>query len=193
MEIQLNVVLLGVLAVLWASQTASLPEASLLPNEAAPLSSGPGLQVLMEMEDEFAHRPDDVVLARRLARTYLELGRPGLAIASLRAAEPELLEHPMVAHHLARAYEASGRVLDALATADLALARCARAIGDRHGPSGTPVPRFSCDARQHAMLTMHHGALVHMAEWGVAQPSLDGRTARAYDLAMRRARIASAY
>ena len=74
----------------------------------------------------------------------------------------------------------------------LALARCARALGTADAPSGTPVPRFACDARQHMALSTHQEALGHMLEWGIADPARDARTEVAYDLALRRASIASA-
>jgi hypothetical protein len=152
----------------------------------------PGTQHLASLEDAYAHDPTNVALARELAETYLDLARPGLAIAALRAGDPTNLEHPALAHRLAQAYEASGRVLDAYATADLALARCARSLGTKDAPSGTPVPRFECDARQHAVLEIHRRALGHMVEWGIADPTRDDRTEVAYDVALRRARIASA-
>lgn len=184
MEWRWNAVFLVSLGMIWAAMTTARPVSSLDPTDDATLE-------LAELEDAFAHDPSDVALAKTLSETYLDLGRPGLAIAVLRAGDPSVLEHPMVAHRLAQAYEASGRVLDAYATADLALARCARALGTRDAPSGTPVPRFDCDARQHTALRMHHGALGHMVEWGIADPVRDDRTEVAYDLAMRRARIAS--
>jgi len=184
MEWRWNAVFLVSMGAIWAGMTTAKPVSSLDPR-------GESTRELAALEDAYAHEPTDADLARTLADTYLELGRPGLAIATLRAGDPAILEHPMVAHRLAQAYEASGRVLDAYATADLALARCARALGTKDAPSGTAVPRFGCDARQHAALTMHHQALGHMVEWGVADPVRDDRTEVAYDLAMRRARIAS--
>ncbi len=184
MEWRWNAVFLVSLGAIWAAMTTAKPVSSLDPADGA-------TRELAELEDAYAHDPSDVVLAKTLAETYLDLGRPGLAIAAIRAGDTSLLEHPMVAHRLAQAYEASGRVLDAYATADLALARCARALGTKDAPSGTPVPRFGCDARQHTALTMHHRALGHMVEWGIADPVRDDRTEVAYDLAMRRARIAS--
>ncbi len=184
MEWRWNAVFLVSLGAIWAAMTTAKPVSSFDPTDER-------TRELAALEDAYAHDPSDVTLAKTLAGTYLELGRPGLAIAALRAGDPSVLEHPMVAHQLAQAYEASGRVLDAYATADLALARCARALGTKDAPSGTAVPRFGCDARQHTALTMHHRALGHMVEWGIADPVRDDRTEVAYDLAMRRARIAS--
>ena len=186
MEWRCNAVFLVSLGVAWAAMTTAKPVASFDP-AAAPTHA------LAATEDAYALDPGNPVLARELAEVYLELGRPGLAIAALRAGDPGNLEHPMVAHRLAQAYEASGRVLDAYATADLALARCARVLGTKDAPSGTPVPRFGCDARQHMALGTHHQALGHMVQWGVADPVRDDRTEVAYDLALRRARIASAF
>jgi len=186
LEMRLNVALLMALGLAWGGLTAGEP--------VAPLRLADGeTQHLAEMEDEFARDPGNVTLARQLSTTYLELERPGLAIATLRAADPTLLEHPVVAHRLAQAYEASGRVLDALATSQLALARCQRSIGTAAGPAGTPVPHFACSARQHAVLSFHHQALEHMAAWGVSRPDADPRARQAYDLATRRARVALAY
>ena len=184
MEWRLNLAVLVTLSIVWAHLTAAEPVSPLDPAD-------PGTAELARMEDAFARDGGDVVLARRLAETYLELGRPGLAIATLRAGEPGILEHPVVAHRLAQAYEASGRVLDARATAELALMRCARSLGTGDAPSGTPIPRFACDPHQHAVLSMHRDALEHMVEWGVAVPASDARAQPAYDLAMRRVRIAA--
>ncbi|MBX3251621.1 MAG: tetratricopeptide repeat protein [Myxococcales bacterium] len=184
MELRLNAVVGVFLLLAWSSLTGVQPVSSLPP-------ASERAQALAELEDAFAHDPTNVELARGLAETYLELRRPGLAIAVLRAGDPSLIEHPVIAHRLARAYEASGRVLDAFATADLALARCARYLGTGDAPSNTPLPRFACDARQHAALSVHHRALERMVRWGVAVPGSDPRTELAYDLAMRRARVAS--
>ena len=185
MEWRWNAVFLVSFGVVWAAMTTAKPVSSLDPADAE-------TRMLAALEDQYAHDPGNAVLARSLAETYLDLGRPGLAIAALRAGDPANLENPMVAHRLAQAYEASGRVLDAYATADLALARCARALGTADAPSGTPVPRFACDARQHMALSTHQEALGHMLEWGIADPVRDDRTEVAYDLALRRASIASA-
>ena len=116
MEVRVNLVLLAVLIGLFAAGQASDPVAALDPDDAA-------TQELAAMEDAFARQPGDVPLARELADRYLELEKPGLAIAALGAADVSLLDDPMVAHRLARAYESSGRMLDALATARLARAR----------------------------------------------------------------------
>lgn len=185
MEVRINLAMLAILGLSWCHLTASNPVASFEP-------SSDGARELAALEDELAHHPGDPVLARHLAETYLDIGRPGLAIAALRAADPTLLEHPLVAHRLAQAYEASGRVLDAFSTADLALQRCARSLGTRDAPSNTPLPRHVCDPHQHAVLTTHHRALSLMVEWGVAVPGRDPRTEVAYGLALRRARIAMA-
>jgi hypothetical protein len=185
MEVRLNLLVVVLLGLSWAHLTASTPVASFEPRSSAS-------RELAALEDAFAHAPDDVVLARQLAETYLDLGRPGLAIAALRSGDPTLLEHPLVAHRLAQAYEASGRVLDAYSTADLALQRCARGLGTLDAPSNTPLPRHVCDQHEHAVLATHHRALSLMVEWGVAVPGRDPRTEVAYDLAFRRARVAMA-
>ncbi len=183
MELRVNVVLLLLLTVAWAQLTATSPTATFAPEN-------PGTAELARMEDAFALHKDDIVLARRLAEAYLDLDRPGLAIATLRSGDPTILEHPVLAHRLAQAYERSGRVEDALATSELALARCARSLGTSDAPSGTALPRFACDGRQHAVLRMHREALGHMVEWDVARPNTDPRAQLAYEVAARRARIA---
>ena len=179
-----NLAFLGILALMWAGTTTAKPLSGLAPRSER-------AQGLADLEDAVAHHPSDVDLARALVQEYLDMGRPGLAIAALRATDAELIEHPAIAHRLAQAYEASGRVLDAYATAELALARCARSRGTADAPSGTPVPRFRCAAQEYVVLRIHRQALSHMVEWGVAEPTRDQRTERAYALALRRARIAS--
>jgi hypothetical protein len=147
---------------------------------------------LSGIEDAFARNPANGDLALRLAEAYLEHERPGLAVAVLRSADPGLLEDPRLAHRLAQAYESSGRLADALATADLALARCGRSLGTTRASAVTPVPRHRCDGSLHAALDIHRTALAHMVAWDVGDPQRDPRVRLAYDLAMRRARIASA-
>ena len=97
----------------------------------------------------------------------------------------------MLAHRLAQAYEEAGRVGDALATAELALARCGRRLGTDDAPIASPVPVFDCTARDFVVLETHRAALEHMARLGIEGPS-DPRARMAYELALRRASIASA-
>jgi len=185
MEIRLNLVILGALGIAWAALSADEPVAAMDPMD-------PDRAELAALEDRFAHDRTDVVAARQLATEYLEMDRPGLAIAALRSADPQLLDDPMLAHRLAQAYEHSGRVLDAHATAELALARCGRSLGTTDSSAATPVPRFGCSHREYAVLEMHRTALDHMVRWGVADPGQDGRSKTAYELAVRRASVASA-
>src|SRR5688572_13474960 len=119
MEIRVNVVLLGVLVVAWASLSASEPAAALDPED-------PATRELAALEDAFAHDPNDAALGRALAEAYLDIDQPGLAIAAIRASSADLMDDPMLAHRLSQAYERSGHLLDALATAELAAARCGR-------------------------------------------------------------------
>jgi hypothetical protein len=183
-EMRINVAVLAVLAVAWGTLTAGEPVAAVTPGSAEAAA-------LAALEDRLATHPTDRAAARRLADAYLERGRPGLAVAALRAGDPSLLEDPSVAHRLAQAYEGSGRLLDAAATADLALARCARALGSSDASPVTPVPRFQCSERTYAALAVHRTALDHLLRWGVAEPSRDPRTRLAYSLAMRSARVAT--
>ncbi len=185
MEIRLNLVLLGVLGLTWLAMTPADPVAALDPDSAE-------TRELAMLEDQFAQHPSDVLLARHLASRYLELDRPGLAIAALRAADPAVLEDPTVAHRLAQAYEHTGRLLDAVATAELALARCGRYLGTGDAAPVSPMPTYVCDARDYALLDLHRNALSHMVRWGVSDPDHDPRRVVAYDIAQRRVSIASA-
>ncbi|MDB4971679.1 MAG: hypothetical protein JWN48_20, partial [Myxococcaceae bacterium] len=66
--------------------------------------------------------------------------------------------------------------------------RCARVLG-AHAYE-TAVPRFACNEHTLAKLDTHKGALERMVRWGVVDPRVDPRAQHAYDLALRRARIA---
>ena len=184
MEIRLNIAILTALAVAWLALKTGEPVAGLDPALAETAD-------LAALEDGFARNPNDVLTLRRLTDRYLELNRPELAVSALRAADPEYLQDPQLTHRLAKAYEASGRLTDAQLTAALAMARCARALGTADGPSTSELPTYGCRAREYAILQMHHAALTHMVHWGVTDPTVDSRSRRAYDLAMRRASVAS--
>lgn len=184
MEVRVNLVILGALVALWAGLSATEPAAAMDP--AAPTTAE-----LEALEDRFADDPTDHALALQLAESYLEIDQPGLAIAAIRSADASLLDRPMLAHRLAQAYEQSGRMLDAYATADLAAARCARSLGTSGSNAVSPEPADRCGAREYAVLEMHRTALGHMVEWGIATDG-DPRARVAYDLAIRRASIASA-
>jgi hypothetical protein len=179
LEIRVNIALMALLGLLWLGLRAQAPE---------PLSDPAQLAQLGALEDAFGADPGDKRALVALTDAYLDEGFPQLAVAALRNAEPVLLEEPVVAHQLARAYESSGRVLDALATADLALARCGRAIGAQ--ALDTAVPSYVCSERTFSMLDTHKSALERMVRWGIVDPRVDPRAQRAYDLALRRARIA---
>lgn len=179
METRVNLVLIAFVALVWLGMYAQTP---------ARLGEVRELGQLGALEDHAARHPDDAVALVTLTERYLTEGYPQLATTVIRAAAPQLLEEPQITHQLARAYENSGRLLDALATADLALTRCARVLGAK--PLQTAVPRFACDERTLAKLDMHKGALARMVQWGVVDPRLDERAKRAYELALRRARIA---
>jgi len=179
-EIRVNIALMVLVGLTWLGLRAHAPVA---------IEAGrPWVAQLATLEDAFGADPGDKRALVGLIDAYLEEGYPLLAVAALRNAEPSLLEEPVVSHQLARAYEANGRLLDALATADLALARCSRAIGAR--PLETAVPHYSCTERTFALLDTHKSALERMVRWGIVDPRVDPRAQRAYDLALRRARIA---
>jgi hypothetical protein len=171
MEIRLSLALLVVLLVAGAALSASRPRAV-----SDPLSSE--TQALAELEDTASLARGDLDVARRLTTTYLRLGQPGLAIAAVRSAPSELGRDPMLTHRLSQAYEAVGRVEDALSTAQLARARCAS-------------PAAACSPALLATFDMHAEALAMLQRWGVQDPRRDSRTALAYRLAQRTARIAS--
>jgi tetratricopeptide (TPR) repeat protein len=174
MEIRLSLGLLALLLVAAAALSASRPQAVFDPADA-------DTHALAELEDAASLARGDLLVTRRLATTYLRLGQPGLAIAAVRAAPAELARDPMLTHRLSQAYEASGRVDDALSTAQLARARC------RSASNAAPL----CSAATQTALEMHEEALGMLVRWGVQEPRRDTRTALAYRLAQRTARIAS--
>lgn len=155
-----------------------------------PVVSDAHTRSLMTLEERFGRSPTDVENAAQLANAYLELRRPELAIALARSVGPSTLEDPLLSHQLARAYEASRRMPDALATAALALARCARTMGSDAASQVTEVPRHPCSERTLAVLERHHTALSHLHRWGV-QAAEDPRVALAYRIAERRVSLAS--
>ncbi len=185
METKVNLVLLAVLGVSWGAVTLAEPAAAL--DQRAPSTAE-----LAALEDAFASDRGDAGLARRLADHYLELRSPQLAVATLRAAQPGVREDPAILHRLAQAYEDTGRMDDALATAQLALARCARVLGTSDSSDVTPLPTHGCSERTYAALDMHVNALGHLVRWGVTDVEHDPRARTAYSLAVRNVRILSA-
>lgn len=185
METKVNLFLLSVLVVAWAGVTLAEPAAALDPVES---STGE----LADLEDAFAADRTDPTLARALAEHYLRIQQPQLAVAAISSASAEVREDPAVLHRLAKGYEHTGRIDDALATAELARARCARALGTSDSSAVTPVPERRCSERTYVSLDMHASALSHMARWGVVDVRHDDRARRAYALAVRHARLLSA-
>ena len=186
MEAKVSATLLGLVIAAWASfgyiDPTALQDAE---------DRGADAE-LVELEDRFATDRSNGALAQRLADHYLSMGEPGLAVATLSAADPSVRRRPAVLSRLARAYEDTGRLYDALSTAQLARARCARALGSSEASTETPVPAFRCSEGTLAALDMHANALGHMVRWGVTDPRLDARAARAYMMATRSARLVSA-
>jgi predicted Zn-dependent protease len=178
-EIRLNAALIALAGLLWLALYAHAPTLTAGKQEMAQLG---------QLEDAFNRDPNSISALVALSEAYLESAHPQLAVALVRSASPELLEEPAVTHQLASAYERSGRLLDALATADLALARCARVLGA--AALLKEMPRYSCSERTFATLDTHKSALERMVHWGIVDPRVDPRAQRAYDLALRRARIA---
>ncbi len=185
MEIKINLGILLFLCLVWGSLSWAEPGAALDPHAAQ-------TQSLRVLEDRFAHDHGNAALAQDLADAYLDLNRPEFAVATLTAAEPDVLMDPAVEHRLARAYERTGRVTDALGTAQVALSQCGRSLGTGDSSSVTPIPPRGCTERLYAALQMHRDALARMHAWGVTDPNTDPRAPRAYGLAVRAARIMSA-
>ena len=183
MATKVNLAMAAALMVAWGALTAVETDIRLAPED-------PETETLAALEDACAADRDDHVLARDLADRYLALEEPRLAIVVLMTAGSEVREDPAILHRLARAYERTGRMTDALATAQLAVARCARALGT--GGTATPVPAHDCRERTYAALDMHRQALAHMVRWGVDDVQNDRRALSAYALATRNARIISA-
>jgi predicted Zn-dependent protease len=184
-EFRVNLVLMGVLAFCWGAVTLADPAAALDPAD-------PSVAELGELEDAYAADRGSPELAGRLADQYIALRSPQLAVAALSAAAPEVRQDPAILHRLAQAYEETGRMDDAVATARLALARCARALGTAGASDLTPAPRHACSERTYAALDMHANALAHLQRWGVTDVHRDPRARTAYALAIRSARIVSA-
>lgn len=182
MEIKINVGILLFLGLVWGALSWTQPGAALDPHAEQTRS-------LRVLEDRFAHDHGNAALAQDLADAYLDLDRPEFAVATLSAAEPDVLTDPGVEHRLARAYERIGRVDDALATSEVALAQCARSLGTDESSSVTPIPARGCSERLYAALEMHRDALARMHAWGVTDPRTDPRAPHAYGLAVRAARI----
>lgn len=180
MEIRVSLVLLVVLVVTGSALSASGPRALVDPADA-------DTQRLAGLEDAASAARGDLTVTRRLAATYLRMGHPGLAITAVRAAPAEVGRDPVLTHRLAQAYEASGRVHDALNTAELALARCRCSEATRDACD----PVSHCSPATVATFEMHREALTMLVRWGVSDPRRDTRTALAYRLAQRTARIAS--
>lgn len=187
MATKVNLVVAAMLLTVWGALTAvethPFPVAH---TDEAPVD----LERLAALEDSAARDRNDPASARALADRYLELEQPRLAIVALMAATPDVREDPAILHRLASAYEHTGRMRDALSVAQLALARCGRALGS--GGSSTPVPQHDCSEGTYASLDMHQQALAHMVTWGVEDVQNDPRALRAYALATRNARILSA-
>jgi hypothetical protein len=184
MEIRLSSALLVLLVGIGWSLTARAPQPALTPDTEA-------ARELARLEDAFATGHDQVQIARRLAAEYLRLAQPALAIGVVRAASPELIADPILTHRLAQAYEAVGRIDDAVATANVARARCLRAIGSSEASLTSSPPRFGCSASTLVALEQHQQALEQMLLWGVTDPLRDPRARVARGLAERRAHIAS--
>jgi len=155
----------------------------------------PGTATLTRLEDAFATDPGNRALARRLAETYLDLERPGLAVAVLRSGDPSIMQDPIIAHRMAQAYEATGRVLDAYATARYAQERCVSTLHQEANAVSTEATESvepACTRSQLAVLDVHSRVLQTLVAWGVSDPLRDPRTSRAYEAQMRVATVAMA-
>lgn len=188
MQAKVSLVLLGALLAIWGATSLTEP-ARALGSTDHPAAE---LDELARLEDAFAADRSDPVIARELADAYLSFDAPRQAVNVLSNSTSSVREDPAILHRLAMAYEELGRMDDAVATARLARARCARSIGTADASSVTPVPEHECSERTYAALDMHANALDHMARWGVTDVQHDDRARQAYVLAVRSARIFSA-
>ena len=179
MEIRINLVLLSAIGLCGLSLSSGHPVAAFDPESAE-------IRELAFLEEAFAKEPENEMLAAHLMGRYLDLGRPGFAIAVVRTA-PDLADDPKIAHRLAQAYEASDRPLDALATARFARVRCADTL---LRSSETGSSELGCRASTYNALAVHERALERMVDWGVVYTSRDERVRTAYALALRRATVA---
>jgi hypothetical protein len=184
MEIRLSLGLLALLGIMAFGLTVRAPEV-------VPASRGEAGHELAELEDAFATAHDNLALAQRLSASYLRLGEPALAIGVVRSVSPDLVTDPILTHRLAQAYEAVGRLDDAVATAAVAHARCLRAVGSSDALAASAPPRFSCSPSALVALEQHAQALSYMLRWGVTDPRHDPRRREAFRLAERRVGIAS--
>lgn len=184
MEIRLSLALLAVLAGIAWALAAEAPTAAFDPSSAATAE-------LSSLEDRFAVAHDDLTVARQLAAEYLRRDAPALAIGVVHAAAPELVTDPLLTHRLAQAYEAVGRIDDALATASVARARCLRSLGNEEAAPASSPSRYLCSPAALVALEQHEQALAQMVLWGVSDPRHDPRARVAHGLAERRAKIAS--
>lgn len=185
MVFRINIAFLAAVLLSWAALTPAAPR---------DLSEGleGGLGDLAALEDSVARRPTALTV-RELGARYLELDRPDLALSVAQAEGGRWVQADLrVLHLLARAYEKSGRMGDAVATAELARIRCARRLGVVEVMPLTPVRAAECSVRDLALFEMHAEALEMMFAWGVSDPAHDPRAAQAYALTTRTARIASA-
>ncbi len=185
MEYGVNILVAALLFGTWAALTAVDPVAV---SEPKSISS----TRLVFLEDALAHDRASLGLAEQLAGAYLEMGMPALAIGVLRDAAIDLSDSPLAVHRLAEAYEATGRMEDALATSERALTRCGRSLGLDPATNVGPRPARGCEMRDYIAFEMHRSALARMVQWGVAS-SDDTRVQLAYEMARRRASIALAY
>lgn len=183
-EIRVSLAMLALLGAIAHALTAS----DLRPT----LEPGSVPAELAALEDRLAGEPGNPEVARRLAAEYLRLDQPALALGVVRAVRPELVADPLLTHRIAQAYEALGRLDDAAITASVAKARCLRVVGSDHAGVTVEPTALRCSPAALLALEQHEHALLQMLRWGVSDPRRDGRAVAAHDLAVRRARIASA-
>ena len=184
MEIRVSLALLVLLGAVAQTLTASDLRPTLEPGAVPP--------ELAVLEDRLALEPGNPEVARRLAAEYLRLDQPALALGVVRAVRPELVTYPLLPPRSAHAYEALGRRDDAAITASVATARCQRAVGSTVAGVTVEPTALRCTPAALLALEQHEHALLQMLRWGVSDPRHDGRAIAAHDLAVRRARIASA-
>ena len=168
MGTRVNLAVLALLALAWLGLSARAPARIIV--EVASSSLGP-------LEESVASDRSDGAALLALSEAYVDAGYPALAVVTLLRADHALLDEPAVAHQLARAYELSGRLRQAVAAADLAFHRCVSLLE----PVNSARPTTACDELMLTRLDRHKSALERMVRWGVVDPRVDPRAERAYE------------
>lgn len=115
-----NVAVLGAMGVLWFCGTTQREKPVV-----GDFSSEVRRRHVDSLEYRAATQPDDPRVLHELAKAYLDVEQPGLAVGSIERAAPALRDDPTIEHLYARALLEQGRSRDALAAERRVLSRCA--------------------------------------------------------------------